>query len=124
MVQTFTAENRSTPDGIPDGGYVELMTQAVHPDYDDGAEPGQWFGLFIRWQQGPLVIDGIRHEPNGCFVETVLEAAKQRIEYYQTTKFNCIENAEMLGHIEAALEAARDRTRRRTERGVEGTSEV
>lgn len=114
MVQTFDASNNVTRDGTPDGGYVF---------FDLGV--GEMPALYIRWQRGPLVdAEGVRHEPNGCFVETVLEAAKQRLEHYQTTKFRCVENVEMIGHIDAALEAARDRTRRREERGVEGTSEV
>lgn len=114
MNQSFGAQNWSTDDGVPAGGVVRMYLEAQRE------QPA----LFIRWQQGPLVIDGQRNEPNGCFVETVIEAAKQRLEYYQTTRFACTENAEMIGHLEAALEAAHDRTRRREERGVEGTSEV
>jgi hypothetical protein len=114
MVQTFTAENWLTPEGTPNGGYVNMFV---------GSDERE--ALWIRWQEGPLVVDGVRHEPNGCFVETVIEAAVQRIEHYQNdTPFRCVENAEALGHLSAALQALRDRTARRQARGVEGTTEV
>lgn len=119
MIQQFDYINHSTRDGTPAGGEV---TMYVGPH--DSVIPQEAPVLLVRWQNGPLVVDGERHEANGCFVETLIEVAKMRLEYYQTTKFNCVENAEMIGHLGAALEAAQDRTRRREARGVEGTSTV
>lgn len=78
-------------------------------------------GISIRWQNGPLAVDGTRKEPNGAFVEDVIEAAIQRIEFYQRSKFHCLANAVALGHLYAAREALEERTRDRTDRGVEGT---
>lgn len=78
-------------------------------------------GLSIRWQNGQLNVDGVRKEPNGAFVEDVIEAAIQRIEFYQRTKFHCLHNAVALGHLYAAREALEERTRDREDRGVEGT---
>lgn len=82
-------------------------------------------GIIIRWQNGPLGApdDPDRQEPNGAFVETVIRAAKQRIEYYQDAGFACDENADAIGHLETALMRLSQRTARRTEAGVEGTHE-
>lgn len=78
-------------------------------------------GIEIEWQNGPLSVDGERKEPNGAFVEGVIEAAIGRIEHYQQSKFHGIHNAVALGHLKAALEVLTERTRDRTDRGVEGT---
>lgn len=79
-------------------------------------------GLAIDWQNGPIVIDGRRVEPNGCFVETVIDAARERIAYYEReTPFACDENKLMLWHLEQALAVAANRTQRRAAAGVEGT---
>ncbi len=79
-------------------------------------------GLSVRWQNGPLVApDGRRLEPNGCFVETLLQVAAERLEHYQGGLFACAENAEALAHVEAALAALDRRTARRVAAGIEGT---
>jgi hypothetical protein len=78
-------------------------------------------GLHIEWQNGPLGRGAERIEPNGAFVETVIAAAKQRIEHYQESKFNCVENAQAISHLEAALSILNRRTARREEQAVEGT---
>jgi hypothetical protein len=80
-------------------------------------------GFVINWQRGPLLVDGIRCEPNGAFVEDVLAAARGRLEHYQSTDFACEDNARAIAHIDAALEALQHRTREREARGVEGTHE-
>jgi hypothetical protein len=121
MIQRFIAENHLTEDGNPDGGFVDMMTPAVEPD---GSREAQWAALWIRWQKGPLVIDGVRQEPNGCFVETVIEAALQRMEFYQDTKFACAENQEIIDHLRKAIAWCQERTARREARQVEGTSTV
>lgn len=106
MKQDFESANYDDPDGNPAGGWVHST------------------GLSIDWQDGPLVVDGTRAVPNGAFVETVIAAAIQRIEYYQRSRFHCLENAVALGHLKAALEALEERTRGREDRGVEGTHEA
>ena len=78
-------------------------------------------GIEIEWQKGPLAVDGERKEPNGAFVETVIAAAKQRIEFYQASKFACEENADAIVLLNQALNRLDYRTRRRMEAGVEGT---
>lgn len=104
--QPFISENFDDPEGRPAGGYVHGT------------------GLSISWQEGPLGRVGTdeRIEPNGAFVETVLEAVKQRIEYYQGS-FPCDENHEAIGYINQALDVLNSRTARRVAQNVEGTHE-
>lgn len=81
-------------------------------------------GLKIEWQNGPLGRGEERVEPNGAFVETVISAALQRIEWYQTAsngKFKCRENAIAITKLEEALLWLDKRTRDREARQVEGT---
>jgi hypothetical protein len=103
MLADFKAENNVDENGNPAGGTVNGT------------------GLDIRWQNGPLAVDGVRKEPNGAFVETVIAAAKQRIEAYQNSKFSCRENAMAITKLDEALMWLDSRTRRRVAKGIEGT---
>lgn len=78
-------------------------------------------GIDIEWQNGPLGRDAERKAPNGAFVETVISAAQQRLQYYQESKFACQENADAMYHLEMALSCLASRTKKREEREVEGT---
>lgn len=80
-------------------------------------------GFTISWQNGPLGRGNERKEPNGAFVEDVLDAVIERIEFYQASKFRCIENAAALELLRAAAGRLDDRTKGRERRGVEGTHE-
>lgn len=101
----------------------QLLNEQHHTDVDGNPAGGmtQGIGIDIRWQNGPLSVDGVRREPTGAFVEGVLEAAAGRLRFYQGSKFACEENAIALGFVEAAIDALEARTRDREERGVEGT---
>jgi hypothetical protein len=127
MIQRFHAENW-LHDEIPWGGVVKLIT--AHPtDKAQSGTLGEYAlnnpALYIRWQEGPLVApDGSRYEANGCFVETVIEAALQRMEFYQETRFACEENQEIIDHLRKAIAWCQERTARREARQVEGTSQV
>ncbi len=103
--QTLVFENFNDDNGNPAGGYASSV------------------GLIIQWQEGPLGRGDDRQEPNGAFVETVIRAALQRLEYYQDSGFACDENAEAASNLRVALECLSDRTRRREEEDVEGTHE-
>lgn len=81
-------------------------------------------GFTISWQNGPLGRGAERKEPNGAFVETVIAAAKDRIEFYQKSQFNCEENARAILHLQAALDVLNSRTQEREKRAVEGTHSV
>jgi hypothetical protein len=81
-------------------------------------------GFTISWQNGPLGRGGERLEPNGAFVEDVIKAALDRIEYYQGTRFASAYNAEAIVHLNAALRSLHNRTADREKRDVEGTHET
>ena len=78
-------------------------------------------GICISWQNGPLGRGAERREPNGAFVETVIAIAKDRLDFYQKSKFNCQENAKAIEHLNSALEILNSRTKDREKRQVEGT---
>jgi hypothetical protein len=106
MLGRFTATNRLDDAGNPAGGDVNGV------------------GLAISWQAGPLGRGADRVKPNGAFVETVIAAALQRLEHYQDSQFNCVENARAIEHLEEALTALHERTEAREARDVEGTHEL
>ena len=106
MLDKFQAENKVDENNNPAGGYV-IGT-----------------GLKIEWQNGPIGRGAERIEPNGAFVETVIAAVVQRIEFYQTAsnkKFACRENAIAITKLEEALLWLNKRTVDREKRQVEGT---
>jgi len=78
-------------------------------------------GINILWQNGPLGRGEDRLDPNGAFVETVIDIAKRRLEFYQESKFKCDENEMAIKRLDAALSYLNDRTKKREERKVEGT---
>ena len=106
MLHGYKATNECDENDNPTGGFV------------DGV------GLDIRWQNGPLGRGEDRQEPNGAFVETVLDACRQRIDYYQKSKFNCRENDIAITKIEEALMWLNKRTQDREKREVEGEHKV
>jgi hypothetical protein len=107
MLQYFKVRNSVDDHGMPAGGTVEGL------------------GLAIKWQDGPLGREPHeRLNENGAFVETVIAAAKSRLEWYQTTngaRFACQENADAIAHLALALDALETRTAAREARAVEGT---
>lgn len=78
-------------------------------------------GIDIQWQNGPLKIGERMLPPNGAFPETVLRIAKHRLEFYQTTKFACAENAATILKLDQAIEELTARFTRRDSEGVLGT---
>ena len=103
MSQQFDAINNDDEEGRPAGGAVNGT------------------GLQIVWQNGPLGNGSNRVEPNGAFVETVIAAALQRLEYYQTKSYSCRENALAITKLEEALHWLQARTNRRIKAGIGGT---
>lgn len=106
MKQQIVATNAVDESGNPAGGTVTGK------------------GIEIVWQNGPLGRGENRKEPNGAFVEGVLEAALQRLYFYQEGKFKCRENALAITKIEEALMWCNKRTEDREKREVEGTLTV
>ena len=78
-------------------------------------------GFTITWQRGPLGRGDDRIEPNGAFVETVIAAVRDRLYFYQDSKFACRENQMALEHMNAALIALDGRAKDREAQGIEGT---
>ncbi len=81
-------------------------------------------GFTISWQNGPLGRGNDRKEPNGAFVEDVIAAAKDRLEFYQRSKFECGANEAAIEALKAAICCLQDRTKDREDRDVEGTHET
>lgn len=106
------------------------MLSAVFEDQwsDESGNPAggisEGRGFTISWQNGPLGRGDERKEPNGAFVETVIDAVRLRLEFYQKSRFSCESNARAIVHLEAALEELNSRTAEREERAVEGTHVV
>jgi hypothetical protein len=103
MQQEIFSAHNNDENGNPAGGKTEAT------------------GLAIDWQNGPLVGPEGRRAPSGCFVETVIAAAIDRLEYYQASKFACRENALAITKLQEALHWCQHRTASREKRGVEGT---
>lgn len=103
MLDVFEAKNETDKNGHPTGGIVTGV------------------GMRIDWQDGPLGRDGNRKPPNGAFVETVIAAALQRIQFYQESEFKCRENALAITKLEEAMLWLNKRTADREARKVEGT---
>lgn len=101
---------------------------------DDKGNPagGHAFGrgFAIAWQKGPLKAtfpggtEPVEFEPNGAFVEDIIQVAIDRILFYQGSKFACKENADALVALQMAAQALDERTKNRIAAGVEGTNKV
>ena len=100
---------------------------SIHNTDDNGNPTGgssQSTGITVFWQDGPLMVDGVRVDPTGGFVETLIAIAMDRIEFYQDSKFNCPENEAALGYLQRAMASLERRTADREARQVEGTHAV
>ena len=106
MLAEFEKSNQVDGNGNPTGGTIAGT------------------GLTISWQNGPLGSGDDRKEPNGAFVETVIAAAKSRLEFYQCSLYACDYNSEAIKALELALWILNQRTVNRETRGVEGEHKV
>lgn len=103
------------------------MNQAIeqHHKTDEQGNPTgghtRGLGIEIQWQEGPLGRGAERKEPNGAFVEGVIQAAIGRVAFFQSSKFNCRENQLALEKLQEALYWLNARTSNREARAVEGT---
>lgn len=103
MLQQVQSEHREDENGCPAGGTTTGT------------------GIQIEWQNGPLGRGEDRKPPNGAFVEGVIAAAIDRIEFYQRSRFKCRENALAITKLQEALHWCQHRTMDREVRDVEGT---
>lgn len=74
----------------------------------------------IHFQEGPVKEVGI----NGVRDEDLLMTVLTRLEAFQSSEFKCNENQEAINGIREALESLQNRTLKRYNRGVEGTSQI
>ena len=110
--KNVTSEFTNDNNGNPTGGKTEMV--AGPPDFEVDA-------IIIHYQNG-IVVDGVQ---NGAFVEDVIEAARQRLLFFNSNpKFRCRENSLAITKLEEALQWLDWRTRQRTIQGVENTYEV
>src|ERR1017187_5706738 len=104
-----------------------MSNQAIagtHVDDENGNPAGGFTtgtGISISWQNGPLGRGEDRKDANGAFVEGVIAAVVDRLEYYQRSKFACRENALAITKCQEALHWLNHRTTEREKRAVEGT---
>lgn len=105
--------NVTDPDGNPTGGTVNFRIGERNP-------------LRVQWQDGPRNPDaeGNLAPSNGAFVEDVIYAALQRLEFFQNSKYESSYNADAINHLNKALEALDGRRKDRANRGVEGQHKV
>jgi hypothetical protein len=104
----FLAENHVDGDENPTGGNVRSQ------------------GIIIDWQDGPRGNgeDGQLAAPNGAFVEDVIQAAKQRLEFFQTSKFKHNANKKAIDALQKALDALVSRSEERKKAGKLGSHKV
>lgn len=71
----------------------------------------------VHFQNGPIKEVGV----NGVTHEALLAIIADRLSAFQAGPYACPENGEALAYVELAQTALHRRTRKRLERGVEGT---
>lgn len=81
---------------------------------------GVHYQIPVIFQHGPIKEAG----NNGLTHEILLAIMIDRLEKFQEGKYQCIENQKALECLKDAVHWLNERTRKRTERGVEGTHEV
>jgi len=83
-----------------------------------GNKPGQHAS--VLFQNGPIAETGV----NGVTHEALLAILIDRLRSFEAGPFSCRENASALEHLDDALWYLKQRTRKRLERGVEGTHQT
>ncbi len=105
---------------------IQDLTTKIDKDEKTGVLTGGFTsgkGIQILWQDGPL-IDPVTEqpiEPNGAFLQTILEACIRRLSAMQESPMRSRENAVALTHMETAQLWLGKREAERAERGVLGT---
>lgn len=118
---------------MSDQGWIErisLELPVIHEDHKKDAEGRPaggrttGCGLNIEWQDGPRGRDaeGNLGQPNGAFVESLIDAVIGRIRFYQTSEFACRENAVAITLLEQAKGMLHLRFIDRERRKVMGTN--
>jgi hypothetical protein len=99
--------NYTDANGNPSGGYVTGV------------------GITITWQDGLRgEVGGMLNMANGAFVEDALQAAAQRLWFFQQSKFAHDDNAQAIEYIQKAIDVLGERAKERQARNVLGTHAV
>ena len=115
--ERLKAHNYVDVDNNPTGGRVMLLNEPAYSEDDELIK--------IQWQDGPRKReDGSLKPANGAFVEDVIWAALQRLEFFNEGKYRDRANSIAITHLEQALQALKDRQLERSFRGVEGEYKV
>lgn len=114
--------------GIPAEGFGRTPIQCTNVDDANGNPAGGralGVGFAIEWQDGPTRDPETdrKLKQTGAFVEDVILAVIQRIEYYQASRFASPFNEAALDHLRRATVALESRRRDREARGVDGLHE-
>ena len=99
------------------GACHDYRASAPCPNHPGGNT--QTLGVF-RFQNGPIAEAGV----NGITHEVLLAILIDRMEHFQSGFFACRENAIALTHMQDAQHWLLHRTKKRMDRGVEGTNEL
>ncbi len=103
-----------------------LCSNSVGVDGNPTSGYAHGVGMCIAWQDGPRGKnpDGTLGPATGAFVEDALVAAKQRLEFFQRSKYACEENQSAIDSIAFAIDHLARRAGKRAERGVLGQHAV
>lgn len=96
---------------------ISGMDFVTNPSWDGG---GLQYREVILFQNGVIPEKGV----NGLTNEALLAIVADRLESFQAGPFRGAYNANALEHVNAALNALKERTMERMSRKVEGTHEV
>lgn len=83
---------------------------------------GDQLSTVILFQNGPIGEDG--NGVNGITHEALLAILIDRLQGFQSGQYACTENEVALARLTQAQQVLQERTRKRMERGVEGTHTV
>ena len=115
--QQVRSEFTVDENGNPTGGVTTMAAPGIAPG---SVSPNETV-IVIYYQHG--IVD--EHGQNGAFVEDVIEAARQRLLFFNSNpKFRCRENSLAITKLEEALQWLDWRTRQRMLQGVENSYEV
>ena len=93
----------------------------MHHEYEvTTAESSNTVLTKVVFQKGPIKEAGV----NGCHNEDLIAMVLDRLQSFQSSEYNCRENALAITKLEEALFWLRARTDGREERGVEGTHAI
>lgn len=97
----------------------EIRYNAPHHFTVNEVETGKMIES-INFQKGPIKECGV----NGIANEDAIVMVLTRLESFQNSEYACEENAKAIECLESALMWLRQRTNKRIERNVEGTSQI